>query len=283
MFSLAKAKTYVSRLAVGWALVLAFGVAVPEVPDAFAAPAKKSAQGEVKKKKKKKNVRRGLKARAKKRKSARKLVEQEALQEEGSVKPRHVFIGFVGLALLVLMVRHRKQEAAEAAPEKDLSNVMRPVRMLHEPRAVILDPKAGIDPATAEMTQANAQAENAAVAEAIDRLTTGDLKRKLSNHGAPAAAEIPKIEVRRGAGEQLPGAFAEHFEALQNETMQWTATFRIPGVTDGNLGLTNQRLVAVHEDRRLAFLPPAYSKELRRHQTLLSQISSVEASNDNGA
>ncbi len=263
MISPTKAYACLVRLVAGLVLCVALGAVLPPAPEAHGVPAKSAVKPPVKKKK----ARRGLKARGKRRPTAKKLVEQELKAEESSVKPRYVFIGLVGLALVVLIFRHRKEQRDEAAPEKDLSGGNALSRMLHEPRAVLLSHKASVDPLTAE----EAKAENDAAAKEIERLTTADLKLRIGNTDASG-----RVEMRRGGGDSLPGAFASHFDGMTNETMQWTAPFRIPGVTQGNVGVTNFRIVAVHEDRRIGFLPPSFSREVRRHQMALPTITRVE-------
>lgn len=203
----------------------------------------------------------------------------------------YLSIAGVGMVLLALFMRYRKEfgEAASDAQDLEAAPAVAPVQAspfgAYSAKAVVLEQPAGPDPMTYEQTDVfqKVAGQKAVPSIALDLSFDGpELEQSISKEvdwiissikikgDSQSAAPSPSLFL-------LPAEMMGHFEGFPGEQLVWSAPLYIKGVCEGQLAITNQRLLALYERRSIRSWPPALIYRTKRHQIKLDQISLYKA------
>jgi hypothetical protein len=197
----------------------------------------------------------------------------------------YVSIGVVGFALFGLYLRYRKEfgesltDNAELAQAPPVATQPTPFGA-YQAKAVVLDEPGGPDPATFEQTDVfqKVAAAGRKPSVALDLTLDGpELEKSISDEIDLLISSIKVKEDPLGATPAqmflLPAEMMGHFEGMPYEHLVWSAPIYIKGVCEGQLAITNMRILALYERRHLRLWPPALIYQTKRNQMRLDQIS----------
>lgn len=232
-----------------------------------------------------KKKKRTLKSRKGVRKTARNTRLAESRSRVLSDFVEYVSIGIVGAALFVLFMRYRKEFGESLADHGELAQAP-PVAKPPTPygaysaKPVLLSEPAGPDPRTFEQTDVFQKVADAGrkPSVALDLTVEGEaLEKSISDE---IDLLISSIKIKEDAKAPvpapmflLPAEMMGHFEGLPDEQLAWSAPVYIKGVCEGQLAITNMRILALYERRSFRPWPPALVYRTKRNQIRLDQIS----------
>ncbi len=113
-----------------------------------------------------------------------------------------------------------------------------------------------------------------------DEAVKAELEDVLAASAAVRAEEAAQVELRRAGanGDRLvlPGAMSQHFDGLPGEKIEWQAKISVALLAEGHVIVTNDRVLAVFQQKSWTFLPPRVETVHRRVSLAVSQISRAE-------